>query len=127
VKASPTDGTASVVHPFQTSWVTSLRTTQVGPSGRGRLYWPATGVTLDPDTYRPIAGTVAAALAGVKTYLGGIQTAVRVTFASSTLTVWSRKLATSNMVTSIQMGDILDVQRRRRDALVESYATLSFP
>jgi len=45
----------------------------------------------------------------------------------SILAVWSRTLATTLGVTRIQMGDVLDTQRRRRDSQVENYQELAFP
>lgn len=127
IKAIPVGGGASVVHPLQTSLVQSLRTVVAGPSGRGRLYWPATGISLQTTTSRPTTAAVTNLLAGYTTYLGGIQTAIRVTFTGATLTVWSRKNNTSNMVVSTQMGDVPDVQRRRRDTLIEAYQSQVFP
>jgi hypothetical protein len=41
--------------------------------------------------------------------------------------VWSRTNASTAPVTSINMGDVCDVQRRRRDALLENYQALAFP
>jgi hypothetical protein len=43
------------------------------------------------------------------------------------LAVWSRTAASITTVNQIQMGDIVDVQRRRRDQLVETYQSLAFP
>lgn len=126
-KAAPWNGTSGVTHPFQTASVCSLRTAAVGQSGRGRLYFPATGMLLDADTYRPAPALVSTFISGVKTILSDIETDVRATFSTAKLGVWSRKLNAVNNVTSIQAGDILDVQRRRRDTLVEAYTTLAFP
>jgi hypothetical protein len=41
--------------------------------------------------------------------------------------VWSRTNQGFANVTSLQVGDIVDIQRRRRDDLVESYQATSFP
>lgn len=127
IKAVPTAGAQVAVHPFQTAAVSSLRTGLPGPSGRGRLYWNGTGIPLVSATLRPSSGQVTASLTGVKTYLSGIQTAIDVTLDGVELAVWSRKLLAKNHVTSIQMGDVADVQRRRRDTLIESYATVVYP
>lgn len=126
-RSSPGNGISATIHPFQTSMVQSLRTVVAGPSGRGRLYWPATGIALTATTYRPSTAAVSGALAAYSAHLAAIQTAIRVTFAGATLTVWSRKGNISNQVVSTQMGDVLDVQRRRRDTLIEAYSTLAFP
>lgn len=127
VRALPVGGSGASFHPFQTSAVTSLRTALPGASGRGRLYWPATGVTLTVGTLRPSTANVVSHLAGVKTYLSSIETSIEATLTGVALVVWSRKLLAQNVVTSLQMGDVLDVQRRRRDQLVEGYSTTTWP
>jgi len=50
-----------------------------------------------------------------------------VTLDGVALAVWSRKNADLYVVNSIQTGDVLDVQRRRRDAEVENYNVLAYP
>lgn len=127
VKASPTAGSSSTALPFQSSAVISLRTATAGASGRGRLYWPATGAPLGTGTLRILPATVTSALAGAKTYLSGIQAAIDVTLDGVGLAVWSRKVPELYNVNTIQMGDIVDTQRRRRDQTVETYSALSYP
>lgn len=127
VRSVPSVGTGANVHPFQTAWVTSLRTAHVGASGRGRLYWPGGGVPLDIDSYRPTDALTASTLTAVKTYMSDLQTAVRLTFGTAVLAVWSRKLQILYPVNQLQMGNILDTQRRRRDALVETYTSVAYP
>jgi len=125
---SPTiPGSSATVHPYQTSSVTSLRTATPGPSGRGRLYWPATGAPLDATTLRMSSATAASALSGVKTYMAAIQAAVAVSAGPCSLAVWSRKQTNFHGVNLLLQGDILDTQRRRRDTLTEGYSTLVYP
>jgi len=127
VRGAPVAGAASGAMPFQTSLVSSLRTTHPGPSGRGRLYWPATGVPLTLATNRPSSANMTTYLAGIKTTLSAIQGVIDVTLDGVALAVWSRKNADLYVVNSIQTGDVLDVQRRRRDAEVENYNVLAYP
>jgi len=128
VKAAPAVGSGTSQHPFQTSIVSSLRTGPPGASGRGRLYWPATGIVIASATLRPANSVVSSFLSGVKTYLTSIGNAIDVsTDNAPVLSVWSRVGATTKPVTSIQAGDVLDTQRRRRDSLIEAYQSLSFP
>jgi hypothetical protein len=83
---------------------------------------------LDAQTNRPSLGTVASALSGMKTLLAGVGTALDVTLTNSpVLSVWSRKNVGTQPVNAIQMGDVLDTQRRRRDQLIETYQGLSIP
>lgn len=127
LRGAAAQGGVSTAHPFQTSWVTSLRTTLPGGSGRGRLFWPATGVVLQNADYRPSAATVTSTLSGVKAYLALIETAIETTYTATSLCVWSREKQLLTAVNQMQMGNILDVQRRRRDVLLETYSSIVYP
>lgn len=128
IRIAPVAGSGTTQHPFQTSMVASLRSLTPGARGRGRLYWPATGLTLVSTTLRPLNTAVTSGLSGTKTYLTSIQQAINVsTVNDPILSVWSRTSGTTAPVTSIQMGDVLDVQRRRRDSLIETYQSVAFP
>lgn len=123
---SPVAGTGTTPHTFQTAWCSSLRTTVVGASGRGRLYWPATGVTVDPTSMRPTNPSPVSVAGAVQTYLSGIETALNTVWGGLGLGVWSRKNGSVNDVSTIQVGDVLDIQRRRRDSLIETYVSVSY-
>jgi hypothetical protein len=84
-------------------------------------------MTLATSTARPTAATVTSFMSGVKTYLSAIESAIEVTLTGVALCVWSRKLQQVNVVTQIQVGDVLDVQRRRRDQLIEAIQTTPYP
>ncbi len=127
VKGTPTPGTSTTPLPFQTAGVVSLRTAVAGARGRGRLYWPLTGGTITLATLRLNGPSVTTYLSGMKTYLSAILAAIDVTLDGVSLVVWSRASGSTANVTSLQMGDIADVQRRRRDQTVETYQALSFP
>lgn len=128
LKGSPQAGTGTAPHPYQTSAVISLRTALAGASGRGRLYWPATGMAIDVSTLRMGNSEHLALPAAAASYLTGIHTAIDATLDGIGLVVWSRKGAGStNNVTSIQAGNIFDTQRRRRDQLIETYAAVTYP
>jgi len=115
------------VHPHSTAMVLSLRTPGVGPSARGRLYWPATGQAISNVDYRVSAANMGTILAGLKTYLSGLEAAIKATLPEANLTVWSRKTLNFHDVNSFQLGNVLDVQRRRRDALIEGYSAVAYP
>jgi hypothetical protein len=112
---------------MQAAAVSSLRTATTGASFRGRLYWPATAAPMHPDTLRFSTAAVTTFLAGVKTYLSGVQSSIAATSANPVLSVWSRKLESSAPVNRVLLGDIPDVQRRRRDQAIESYQTSVWP
>jgi len=59
--------------------------------------------------------------------LSAIDTAIEATMGGVTLGVWSRKTLEVHAVTQIQMGDVCDTQRRRRDQLIEAVQALPFP
>lgn len=121
-------GSGTVVHPMSVAMVTSLRSTLPGASGRGRMYWPATGLTLQVTTMRPSTSLVTSALSAVKTYLTSIGAALDVTLTNSpVLSVWSRTNDITTPVNALNMGDVLDTQRRRRDGLLEAYSSTSWP
>lgn len=128
IKATATPGTGTSPHPFQTAIVSSLRGAAPGASGRGRLYWPATGIPLNATTLRPDSSAVGIFCTGVRDFLVLMNGAVRASFPGAVgLSIWSRKNEASTVVTKILAGDVLDNQRRRRDTLVEAYTTLGFP
>lgn len=126
-RAAPVTGNGTSPHPYQTSWVTSLRTGFPGGQGRGRLYWPATGQAIDSNTLRVSAVNATSALSGVKTYIAAIQAAVAASAGPVGFVVWSRTGTAFHAVTSMRQGDVLDSQRRRRDALTEAYQELVYP
>ena len=128
MKSTPFFGSSGTAHPYQTSSVTSLRSGHPGATGRGRLYWPATGMALATATLRPTTATVDGFLAGVKTYLTSLTDALAVTLTNApVLSVWSRTTGATHPVTEIKCGDVMDVQRRRRDNLIEGYSAVSWP
>lgn len=120
-------GGGAGAHPQQVSMVCSLRTGFPGASGRGRLYWPATAMPLTGGTLRVSSSDVTAMLTAFQTYLSAITTAVQATVALSTLHVWSRKNGAMYQVNRLLVGDILDIQRRRRDTLSENYQSITYP
>jgi len=127
-KTTPTNGSGLSVHPFQTAAVISLRTPGTGAGFRGRMYWPATGISLQAADYRITTASLTSYLSAAKSFLTSIQAAIRATAGpNADLTVWSRSRAGFADVNSIQMGNVVDTQRRRRDTLTESYQALAYP
>lgn len=119
--------------PPQTSCVLSLRSTTPGASGRGRLYWPALGATLAPTTLRLSAPTTTEVADAARSYLDSIETALKEQLSPSPslidyhLTVVSPTTHRRHDITRIEVGDILDVQRRRRDKMIESRVSSKYP
>lgn len=125
-------GTSGASKTPQDSLVLSLRTNTPGPSGRGRIYWPALGALLTGQ-FQMTTPTQAATLADTKTFLSGIGTQINAAYASLSivktvvLSVRSVKNHQCYDVKSIQVGSILDTQRRRRSALPETYLSVAYP
>ena len=128
VRSSPLSGTTSALRGAQNAIVLSLRTTTPGASGRGRLYWPAVGTAVGTDL-RFGVGPVGDFLSGMKTYLNGMRTALAAAFPTIgfDLAVRSKATLSTPHVNKIQAGNVPDTQRRRRDAMIEDYTSLTFP
>lgn len=127
LRTTPLNGSATASHPYQSALCLSLLTPGVGPSARGRLYWPATGVVLGLTDYRVPLATRDGILTALKAYLLNIENAIKATLPNANLTVWSRKTANFHDVNQLRLGNVMDVQRRRRDALIEQYGSGPFP
>ena len=106
--------------PPQMAVVLSLRSTTPGSRGRGRLYWPAIGAQIDTTTLRLSVPTAAAAATAAATYLDGMATALKNALSPTPslidydLCVVSPTTGTKTRITRIEVGNVLDVQRRRR-------------
>jgi hypothetical protein len=112
---------------YQSAVVGSLLTAVAGGRGRGRVYWPATGAGIDTSTLRLDASQQTAALAGFGTYLEAIAIAISGSLGVTvSLSVWSRTASSSAPVNRIRVGNVIDTQRRRRDALAETYVTADY-
>lgn len=128
LRTTPAGGSGSAPHPAQIAWTVSLRTNSPGGSGRGRLYWPATGLTILVGSLRPAAGTVTSFMTAFRDYLSALETAIDAVIDETVdLCVWSRVNASRALVTKVLVGDVLDTQRRRRDELPEAYQEISYP
>lgn len=118
-------GLTAITCPFQTSVVMSMRTASAGASFRGRNYWPALAADILST------GRIAT---GDATDLATRWTELLVAIAeASTLTPTPVPMiysATRNLITPVtfvSVGDVPDTQRRRRNALVESYSSAPYP
>lgn len=129
---TPLVGTGLPSCPPQNSIVSSLRTANPLRSGRGRLYWPAPGVGITTSAFKLDPTFVQEFADGVASYLTDVCEAVATAFDLSTtsgvgVSVYSPTKNTLTPVNRIQVGDVLDTQRRRRDSLPETYKTAAFP
>ena len=69
-----------------------------------------------------------ALLSQMQTYFKGMESALESAFSpiGFNLAVRSRVASTTPHVTRLQVGNVVDTQRRRRDKLVESYQNLAY-
>lgn len=129
---TPVTGGGSASKTPQDAVVFSLRTSTPGPRGRGRMYFPAVGASLSA-AFQLTGPSPAGIAADAKTWLNAIGSQMNAYFASisSVLTVvLSVRSQTDHVcrnVNQIQVGAVLDTQRRRRDSLPETYASVSYP
>ena len=129
--ASVTGSGGSTKTP-QDALVFSLRTNTPGARGRGRMYWPALGATIS-TSFQLTAPTAAATVADAKTFLAGMGNDINQYFigiADARRVVLSVRSVTDHLcrdVVTLQVGNVLDTQRRRRDNIPETYSSVSYP
>lgn len=112
-------GTNSLTMPPQCSLVVSLMTSVPGRRTRGRFYWPNLTSTISADLRRsgnPTTATLATAF-GLAIEDWGLA-ATDATLVPVVVSAAGGGRVTT--VTSLSVGDVIDTQRRRRDALVEN-------
>lgn len=130
--ASAIPGTVGPTKTPQDAVVVSLRTSTPGARGRGRSYWPALGAVLS-TSFDLTTPTPAASVADFKTWIksiGDLVNAGLATLSDVRTVVFAVRSVTDHVcrnVTSIQVGSLLDTQRRRRDNLHETYSSLVYP
>lgn len=131
VKTSGGAGSGTANKTLQDSVVLSLRTATPGPRGRGRMYWPALAASLSYTTGQMVGPTPAAVAADAKTYLTGIASAILGAsgslFADLFPVVYSLSDHQVHRVNRIQVGGVLDTQRRRRHNIPEAYSSVTLP
>lgn len=126
VSRTPVVGDGNMTKVFQTSLVFSLLSGRPGRSYRGRMYWPGLGAAISFSTGRLSTPTAQQAADAMSVFLkdagrrGGGQPDVDPV-------IYSPKLDIVTPVTQVEVGDVLDTQRRRRDALVEARFTSDIP
>jgi hypothetical protein len=108
---------SSIVEPLppNLSPCVTLRTARAGASYRGRFYLPAWNV----DTVDSVGRIAGASVTAALTALSAAFTSAEAVSTGVNLVVYSRTHRMVNEVVQLDMGNVWDVQRRRRDKLVE--------
>lgn len=121
--AYPVGSHSTTQLPPQNSVAVSHRTLQVGPRGRGRMFLPSgttsllSGARIQSSERDAIVAAQVALLEGVAFESGGPGgPVIRPIVTGSPWTDYA-------VINRVQVGDVMDSQRRRRNALTETYTT----
>lgn len=121
----PTGATAP---PFVTLAVSLLTDNQRGPGHRGRIYLPVALPSVPSgkltSTYPVQANGTVKALLNVLQAIADSGTPGGVAVEAC---IASKLDASLNKITGIATGDVVDVQRRRKEQIPEAYTTIAFP
>lgn len=112
-------GTGTATKPLQTAWVVSLLTGRPGRSYRGRLYFPAWANPVMATDFRIPGAARITVVGAMKTWLNAVEASAPGVGNMSLADTWS-------FVTQLALGDVLDTQRRRRDAMLEQRTTVDY-
>lgn len=122
--ANVVGGGSSSALPLQAALVASHRTSQIGRRGRGRMFYPVVSSSVMSSTAgsrgRASAATISAAVTAHVKLLEDCQVD------GSTSGFWVCPVVTGApwenyaMIDQVQIGDIIDTQRRRRNSLTET-------
>lgn len=104
--------------PSEVAICVTFRTAQITRSGRGRWYLPNPANTQITTNGR----LVSTALTAIVTSHSAFFTALQSVVPGANAVVYSKHDAAAYPITSFDVGDVLDAQRRRRNKLVESRA-----
>lgn len=121
VLGTPVQGSGTGTMPLQIASVVSLRGPNALPRIQGRFYLPASSSIVIVSSTGKIGGDgpadmallVSGAIDTLNTALEAFSTGLRVVVASTK--------GSNAEVVAVRVGDVLDTQRRRRNALVETY------
>lgn len=113
------------------SVVLGMRGNTALASGRGRVYWPALGLVPMPATLRVLNTQTPLLATEWKTFLTASAVAAATAYGLTPPldgfdpAIYSPTKKTLTKVATIRVGDVFDTQRRRRDAMPETYALVN--
>lgn len=119
---TPLIGAGTGTNPWSSARVVTLRTARAGRSFRGRFYWPDLSTTT--NGFGRLSNNVAA-LDQVRDFLQGIRDDAPDN-SGATLVVYSQTRDELTPVSRLELGDVMDSQRRRRQDLDENYVASTF-
>lgn len=107
--------------PADVAIVVSLRTALANRSGRGRFYLPQPAVNQLDNADGRIAGTC------VSTILAALTNAFTAYVAVGTPVIYSRTKRSTTPITSYDIGNLFDTQRRRESSMLETRDSAPMP
>ncbi len=124
---SPVGGGGATLLPLQASIVCSHRTAQIGRRGRGRMFLPPSPTSVMStagSSASKIGGTqIAAALAAQVALLEDCQISTASEGFGCYPAIIGSPWAAYGLISTVQVGNYVDTQRRRRNNLVETYSS----
>jgi hypothetical protein len=116
----------------QASLVASLRATAIhGLATHGRMYLPGLGFVVDPSTGGISSGDQGTIATAFQTFVNGINSDAPVSevvsLCSKGTTLPTVQAGVSQAVTTIEVGNYYDTQRRRRNGFAEAYVSHTIP
>lgn len=107
--------------PADVALVVSLRTLLANRRGRGRFYLPQPAVSQVTADGRVVQASITSLVGSLESAWNGYNAA------TSTPVVYSRTSRTTQDITSFDVGDLFDTQRRRENALIQVRTTATMP
>lgn len=125
-------GLSTAIYPPQISLVASLRATAVhGLATHGRMYLPGVASAIDITTGKLPSSQQGTLATAFQTFIKGLNTDApvgdQVALCSKGRTLPTVLAGVTQLVTHIEVGDVFDTQRRRRNGLSESYVNKTIP
>lgn len=125
---TPTPGIGTTDSPYSQALVLSLRTAILrGPGSNGRVYWPATSLTIDGATgtltTTQLNGIITPAKVLIDNLNAAKQSAMPGTGPLAVMSAVGTGIAAT--VTSVRIGRRLDTQERRENKIPEAYVSAS--
>lgn len=109
--------------PNECSICMTLRTALAGPSNRGRAYMPPPATAVLDSVGNILSASVSTLVTAFATATTAMDAVT--TYTSASVCVWSRKNLNFNAIVSVEAGTVVDAQRRRRNALVETRTSVA--
>jgi len=126
---TPSAGTAVGILPQDTVVLTTRSGFTIGGGNYGRMYLPHTSIgTVTGSPYANSTNTAAVAADGAS-FVGVVRDAINGDVTATMIPAIMSQVGSGTVkeIASVQVGNLTDTQRRRRNRLPETYATAAVP